>query len=81
MGCNCGKKPKPLNNLNSKDHLKLASDTFKNIIEIKPMEEYTDLDVMEILSVYKSLYPNQKMKPTLEVAIEQLREAHNRYKS
>jgi hypothetical protein len=80
MGCNCGKgKKQVLNNLNSKDHLRLASETFKTIIEQRTIEEYTDFDKIEIMGVYKSLYPNQRVEPTLSNAVHYITDAHNRY--
>jgi hypothetical protein len=81
MGCNCGKKPKPLNNLKSNDHLKLASDMYLEIINKKTVEEYTDFDKEDIIKVYMSLYPNQKVKPTLDNAVYYITQAHQQYKS
>lgn len=82
MGCNCGKgKAKPLNNLDSSDHLSLASDTYKSIISQKTTSEMDEVDKMEIIRVYMSLYPNQKLQPTLENAIHYVTEAHYKYTS
>ena len=80
--CNCkhGKATK-LNNLDSKDHLKLASQTYLNIVKVKTIEEMDDFDKQDVISVYMSLYPNQKIKPTLEQAVVQLENAHVRYTS
>lgn len=80
MGCNCGKgKATPLNNLNSRDHLSLASETYKSLISLKSIEELDDYEISEIKRVYMSLYPNQKLQPTLENAIQYVTEAHFRY--
>ncbi len=80
MGCNCkhGRAAK-LNNLDSLDHLKLASDVYVALVMEKKGEEYDSFDEQEIYSTYAQLYPNQKIKPTLEQAIGQLKEAHERY--
>jgi hypothetical protein len=82
MGCNCkhGRATK-LNNLDSIDHLKLASETYTNIISQKSVEEMDEFDTHEIISVYTQLFPNQKIKPTIEQAIGQLTIAHERYTS
>ena len=78
--CNCkhGKATK-LNNLDSKDHLRLASETYLNIIRVKPIDEMDEFDKKEIINTYMSLYPNQKIKPTLEQAVGQLKNVHERY--
>jgi hypothetical protein len=77
-GCKHGKATK-LNNLDSKDHLKLASETYLNIILPKSLEEYDEFDKHQIFTVYSSLYPNQKMKPTLDQSITQIKLAHERF--
>lgn len=77
MGCNC--KGGKLNNLDSLDHLKLASDVYNSVVLGKDLLQLDEFDQMEIFSTYAQLYPNQKIKPTLEQAIGQLKEAHERY--
>jgi len=79
MSCNCGKRPKKLNNLDSLDHLKLASDVYLNLILKKSKEEYDDFDKQEVIATYKQLFPNQRMEVTLDQAIYSVTEAHNRY--
>jgi hypothetical protein len=77
MGCRC--KGGKLNNLDSLDHLKLASDVYNSVVLGKDLSQLDEFDQMEIFSTYAQLYPNQKIKPTLEQAIGQLKEAHERY--
>jgi hypothetical protein len=77
MGCRC--KGGKLNNLDSLDHLKLASDVYNSVVLGKDLSQLDEFDQMEIFSTYGQLYPNQKIKPTLEQAIGQLKEAHERY--
>jgi hypothetical protein len=77
MGCRC--KGGKLNNLDSLDHLKLASDVYNSVVVGKDLLQLDEFDQMEIFSTYAQLYPNQKIKPTLEQAIGQLKEAHERY--
>jgi hypothetical protein len=77
MGCHC--KGGKLNNLDSLDHLKLASDVYNSVVLGKDLSQLDEFDQMEIFSTYAQLYPNQKIKPTLEQAIGQLKEAHERY--
>jgi hypothetical protein len=77
MGCRC--KGGKLNNLDSLDHLKLASDVYNSVVLGKDLLQLDEFDQMEIFSTYAQLYPNQKIKPTLEQAIGQLKEAHERY--
>lgn len=77
MGCRC--KGGKLNNLDSLDHLRLASEVYLNIILPKGIENMDEFDQMEVFSVYTQLYPNQKIKPTLEQAVGQLKVAHERF--
>lgn len=77
--CKCGKRAKTLNNLDSVDHLKLASDVYVNLISKKTKEEYDDFDKQEVIATYKQLFPNQKMEVTLDQAIYSVSEAHSRY--
>jgi hypothetical protein len=80
-GCKHG-KAKRLNNLESLDHLKMASDVYTSVVLTKEEgHEYDSFDQQEIFSTYTQLYPNQKIKPTLEQAIGQLKHAHEQYQS
>lgn len=78
MGCNC-KKPQVLNNLKSKDHLKLASETYNTTIKNKSIEELDDYDKIQIFNAFKSLYPNSSSLPTLDGAINHLKSAQDLY--
>lgn len=82
MGCGCkhGKATK-LNNIDSVDHLKLASEVYQTVVLSKEVNEYDEFDQYEIFSTYSQLYPNQKIKPTLDQAIGQLKFAHEQYQS
>jgi len=77
MGCRC--KGGKLNNLDSLDHLKLASEVYRSSVVGKDLSDIDEFDQVEIFSTYAGLYPNQKIKPTLEQAIGQLKQADERY--
>ena len=80
MSCNCkGKRPTRLNNIDSVDHLIMASEVYVNHIEGKDINDLSEDDVFIILQTYKSLYPNQKMEVTLEQALISVGEAHQKY--
>lgn len=82
MGCNCKSgKVQKINNLKSKDHLKLAVEILNDLINIKPQEEYTDLDWLEIFAVYQSLYPNSSQQPSKDDAILKIKQAADLYQS
>ena len=78
MGCNCKKKTQVLNNKNSKDHLLLAVDLYDNKQSI-PTSEFTDLDWLEVYSVYNALYPNSSAVPTKADAWTKIAEARDLY--
>jgi hypothetical protein len=78
MGCNCKKKTQVLNNKNSKDHLLLAVDLYDNKQSI-PMSEFTDLDWLEVYSVYNALYPNSSVVPNKQDAWTKIVEARDLY--
>lgn len=79
MGCNCKGKKQRLNNLDSYDHLVLASETFLSLVQGKDISQMDEIDKSMIIKTYMSLYPNQKMQPTIEQAIVSLEEAHKKY--
>jgi hypothetical protein len=43
------------------------------------MEEYTDVDKVEIMGAYASLYPASSVTPSLEEAINQIKIGINLY--
>ena len=57
----------------------MASDVYKSVVVGKDLSDMDEFDQVEIFSTYAQLYPNQKIKPTLEQAIGQLKEADERY--
>jgi predicted nucleic acid-binding protein len=81
MGCNCksGKK-QVMNNLQSVDHINLARDVYENIILQRSIEDFTDLDKLEIFNTYKVLYPNAKYQPALDNAVDNIKHAVLNYK-
>lgn len=75
--CNCkgnGKKSN-LNNLNNVDFINYAKQIQNDVIIGKTLEEYTDLDKVEIISAYSSLYPNSSTLPSIEDAIRNIKDA------
>jgi hypothetical protein len=79
MGCNCKKKPQVINNVYNVDVVNYAKDIYNNIISTKTMEEYTDVDKVEIMGAYASLYPASSVTPSLEEAINQIKIGINLY--
>ena len=80
MGCNCGKgKAQRINNLKSKEHLKLSVELYDELINVKPITEFNDLDWVEVYAVYNSLYPNSSQQPTKEDAVEKIKLGRNLY--
>jgi hypothetical protein len=74
MGCNCkkGAKTQKLNNLNSQDHLNYVDDVFRTIINVKPQEEFNDLDWLEIYQAYQQVYPNASVQPAKDKVVNDL---------
>ena len=71
--CNCKRGKGTLNNLNSPDHIQSAKEVFNRIISVKTIQDLDDLDKVEIMGVYSSLYPNSNGTPSVENAIEQIK--------
>lgn len=76
MGCNCKKSgaKQIVNNLNSPDHIAYAQEVFTRVISSGTMETYTDIDKVEIMGAYATLYPSSSQTPTLEDAINKIKE-------
>jgi hypothetical protein len=81
MGCNCKSgKSKPFNNLQSVDHINLAREVYNSVILARPIDEFSDLDKMEVFNTYVALYPNAKYTPSIENAVENIKHAVLNYK-
>jgi hypothetical protein len=73
--CNCKGKGKSqvMNNLDNVDVINYAKQIYQNIILPNTMGEYSDLDKIEIIGAYSSLYPNAKTTPSIADAIEHIK--------
>jgi hypothetical protein len=72
--CNCkGGRKQVVNYLDSVDHINVAKNVFNSIITQKTIEEFNDLDKIEIMGAYSTLYPNSSSQPNIEEAINQIR--------
>ena len=75
-GCNCkGGRKQITNNLDSPDHIQVGKDVFNSIISKKMIEDLNDLDKIEIMSAYGTLYPNSSATPSVEDAVNQIKTA------
>ena len=81
MGCNCGKKgaKQMTNNLNSPDHINYAKEVFNRVILPNTTKEFNDLDKVEIMGAYSSLYPHSSQTPSLEDAMAKIKEGIELY--
>ena len=76
MGCNCkGGRKQVINNLDSPSHIEVGKNVFNSIISQKSIEDLNDLDKIEIMSAYGTLYPNSSAQPSIEDAINQIKTA------
>lgn len=76
MSCNCKRAgtKQIVNNLNSPDHIKYAQEVYKRVIEGKTIETFADMDKVEIMGAYSTLYPASSTTPSLEDAINKIKE-------
>ena len=78
--CNCkGGKKQITNNLDSPDHIQVGKNVFNSIISQKTIEDLNDLDKIEIMSAYGTLYPNSSATPSIEDAVNQIKTAIELY--
>ncbi len=73
--CNCKGKGKSqvMNNLDNVDVINYAKQIYQNIILPNTTGEYSNLDKIEIIGAYSSLYPNAKTTPSVADAIEHIK--------
>ena len=74
--CNCkGKgKSQTINNLDNVDIINYAKQIYDNIITPNTTGEYSDLDKIEIIGAYSTLYPASSQTPSIEDAINKIKE-------
>ena len=78
--CNCkGGKKQITNNLDSPDHIQVGKNVFNSIISQKSIEDLNDLDKIEIMGAYATLYPNSSATPSIGDAINQIKTAIELY--
>ena len=78
--CNCkGGKKQITNYLDSPDHIQVGKNVFNSIISQKMIEDLNDLDKIEIMGAYATLYPNSSSTPGIEDAINQIKTAIELY--
>ena len=78
--CNCKKgRNQVINNVYNVDVVNYAKEINDRVISVKTMEEYTDVDKVEIMGAYASLYPASSVTPSLEEAINQIKIGINLY--
>ena len=64
-----------INNLDSPDHIQVGKSVFNSIISQKSIEDLNDLDKIEIMGAYATLYPNSSATPSIGDAINQIKTA------
>jgi len=75
MGCNCkGGRKQIINNLNSPDHIAYAKEVYNRIITGEPDQVFTDIDKVEIIGAYATLYPSSSQTPDVSEAIKQIKQ-------
>lgn len=79
MGCNCKKKAQVLNNLESNDHLQIAFDVYRDVVNKKSLEDLDDLDKKQINFAFYSIYPNVKTEVSIEHAVSTIKNIYTQY--
>ena len=73
--CNCKKgKKQVLNNLDNLTHIQYAKDIYDRVISGNTTHQFNDLDKVEIIHAYSTLYPASSQTPSIEDAINKIKE-------
>ena len=64
-GCNCKGKKQIINNLNSPDHIQYAKDVYNRVIAPNTTQEFSNVDRVEIIGAYSTLYPASSNVPSM----------------
>lgn len=73
MGCNCKNKQQVINNVYNTNIHNYAKEIYERVVVPNTTGEYNDMDKIEIMEGYASLYPSSSQTPTLEDAINQIK--------
>ena len=73
-GCNCKGKKQIINNLNSPDHIQYAKDVYNRVIAPNTTQEFSNVDRVEIIGAYSTLYPASSNVPSIDDAISKIKE-------
>jgi hypothetical protein len=57
----------------------VGKDVYNSLISKKMIEDLNDLDKIEIMSAYGTLYPNSSATPSVEDAVNQIKTAIELY--
>lgn len=80
MGCNCkGGKKQMVNRLDSPDHIQYAKEVYNRVVSTKTTQEFNDLEKVEIIGAYATLYPSSSQTPSVEEAIKQIKQGIELY--
>lgn len=73
MGCNCKRKPQVINNVYDVNVVNYAKEIYERVVVSNTTGEYNDVDKIEIMEAYASLYPASSTTPSLDEAINQIK--------
>jgi hypothetical protein len=73
--CNCkkGGKAQVMNNVDSVDHITYSKEIYDRIVLPNTTGEYDDLEKVELMLAFSTLYPNASQSPSIPDAIEQIK--------
>ena len=75
MGCNCkGGSKQITNRLDSPDHIQYGKDVYNRVVLTNTTQEFSDMDKIEIMGAYATLYPSSSQTPSIEDAINKIKE-------
>ena len=73
--CNCkGGRKQIINHLDSVDHIQYAKEVYNRVITGQPDQVFNDLEKVEIIGAYATLYPSASQTPSIEDAIKQIKQ-------
>jgi hypothetical protein len=78
--CNCkGGSKQITNRLDSPDHIQYGKDVYNRVVLTNTTQEFSDMDKIEIIGAYSTLYPASSQTPTIEDAINKIKEGIELY--